>query len=142
MTTDPKEGGKQASELRLRYAAQLLKMRLKLGLTQGQASLLVGVHRTYVNKVESGKVNLSLDNLDKFLEVYLDEKGRVSSRARLASNLKAWRGDTYSQEALGLTFGIPRTSLSRIEQASATTSLDQVAVLAGKLGIDAAELLK
>lgn len=47
---------------------ELLKMkRTQIGLTQQQLADKLSADRQYINKIESGKINMSLDYLDRVL---------------------------------------------------------------------------
>lgn len=130
------------SPFRLTLAAVFVEQRNKHGLTQSQAAQLVGVHRTYVNKVEKGQVNINLDNLDKFLRAFLPTDDTSTVKARFANNIKAWRGKERSQEALAFLLDVPAQYIFRIEKGVVATTVDQVGAIAEKLGVDPMELLR
>ncbi len=130
------------SQLRLTLGALFLEQRNKQGLTQAQAAELVGVHRTYVNKVERGQVNINLDNLDKFFRAFLPDGNPNAIKTRFGNNIKAWRGESHSQESLALFLDIPVQYIFRVEKGVVTTAVDQVGAIAQKLGVDPMELLK
>jgi transcriptional regulator with XRE-family HTH domain len=130
-----------SGDLRHRYARRVHELRLKAGLTQQVLGTAVGLHRVYVGRVESGTVNFSLANLEKLLRV-LDSDGDPRPLSeRLATNLKNRRG-AMSQEAFASKLELPVLFISRLERQAVTTTIDQVARLAGKLGIDGEALLK
>jgi len=130
------------SHLRHRLGSIFLGRRVEMGLTQVEVAALVGVHRTYVNKVEKGQVNISLDNLEKFQKVLLPDGDSTPLRVRFANNLKLLRAERFSQETLAFHLGVPDRTISRIETASVSTSIDVVENFAFKLGLDPMQLLK
>jgi len=48
--------------------SKIKKLRLKLNLTQQVLADKLGVDRQYINKIESGKINMSLDYLDRIVK--------------------------------------------------------------------------
>lgn len=127
--------------LRHRYAALIRQLRTEAGLTQQALGGAVGLHRTYINHLESGAVNVSLDNLEKLLAYLAPDGDSRSLRVRLAQNLKSYRGGR-SQEALAAMLDLPVLFISRIERAAVSPSIDQVARLADKLAVTGESLLK
>jgi transcriptional regulator with XRE-family HTH domain len=128
-------------DLRRRYASRVQQLRSQAGLTQHALGEAVGMHRVYVGRFESGTVNFSLDNLQKLLQFLSPDGDPRDLTERLAANLKHLRGDT-SQEAFASSLELPVLLISRLERQAVTTTIDQVARLAGKLGIDGEDLLK
>lgn len=128
-------------ELRHRYAHRIYQLRVQAGLTQQAAGAAVGLHRVYIGRFESGTVNFSLDNLEKLLRLFEPDGDPRSLTERLASNLKQHRG-AMSQEAFASKLELPVLFISRLERQAVTTTIDQVARLAAKLGIDGEALLK
>ena len=60
----------------LKLGQRIKELRLKKGLSQEKFALLIDMDRTYYASVESGKRNISLNNIEKIangLEVSLDE---------------------------------------------------------------------
>ena len=140
MTSVVTESG-SPSDLRRRYAHRVHSFRIRAGLTQQAVGAAVGMHRVYVGRFESGAVNFSLDNLQKLLQFLAPDGDPRPLTERLASNLKKHRG-VMSQEAFASKLELPVLFISRIERQAVTTTIDQVARLAGKLGIEGEALLK
>lgn len=130
-----------SSDLRRRYAHCVHTLRLEAGLTQQAVGAAVGMHRVYVGRFESGAVNFSLDNLQKLLQFLAPDGDPRHFTERLAWNLRRLRGDT-SQEAFASKLELPVLFISRLERQAVTTTIDQVARLASKLGIEGEALLK
>ena len=51
--------------LRMRFAENMKRERVSLGLSQEKLAELAGLHRTYVSQVERGVTSISLDNVEK-----------------------------------------------------------------------------
>jgi len=51
--------------LRVRFAENMKRERLRQGLSQEKLAELAGLHRTYVSQVERGVTSISLDNVEK-----------------------------------------------------------------------------
>jgi len=49
--------------------ANIRKLRIKQGISQSQLSFETGLSREYINRVESGKCNISILNLQKISEI-------------------------------------------------------------------------
>jgi transcriptional regulator with XRE-family HTH domain len=130
-----------SGELRQRYAHRVHELRVRAGLTQQALGAAVGLHRVYVGRFESGVVNFSLANLEKLLQVLEPDDDVRPLTERLATNLKSHRG-AMSQEAFASKLELPVLFISRLERQAVTTTIDQVARLAGRLGIDGETLLK
>lgn len=52
-------------ELKLRLGTAIKESRKQLGLSQEKFALSIGMDRTYFASVESGKRNISLENIEK-----------------------------------------------------------------------------
>ena len=129
------------SDLRQRYAHRVQVLRMQAGLTQQALGAAVGMHRVYIGRFESGTVNFSLDNLQKLLHFLAPDGDPRDFTERLATNLKKHRGD-MSQEAFASQLELPVLLISRLERQAVTTTIDQVARLAEKLGVQGEALLK
>jgi transcriptional regulator with XRE-family HTH domain len=57
-----------ASSLRVLFAANVRRFRLRRGLSQEKLADLAGLHRTYVGSVERGERNISIDNVGRLAE--------------------------------------------------------------------------
>lgn len=130
-----------SGDLRHRYAHRLHELRLKAGLTQQALGTAAGLHRVYVGRVESGTVNFSLANLEKLLHVLEPDGDPRPLSERLATNLKKHRS-VMSQEAFASKLELPVLFISRLERQVVATTIDQVARVAEKLGINGEALLK
>lgn len=51
--------------LRMKFAENMKRERVSLGLSQEKLAELAGLHRTYVSQVERGVTSISLDNVEK-----------------------------------------------------------------------------
>lgn len=51
--------------IKKKFGARVRELRLKLGLSQEKFALLIDMDRTYLASVESGKRNISLENIYK-----------------------------------------------------------------------------
>lgn len=56
---------KQKPKLLLEFAARVREERHKLGLSQEEFAIRVGVHRTYIGMVERAEQNITLLNIEK-----------------------------------------------------------------------------
>ena len=128
-------------ELRRRYASLVCQLRTEAGLTQQAVGQAVGLHRVYISRFETGVVNISLNNLHKLLQFLAPDDDLRPLTVRLAENLKRRRAD-LSQEAFAAGLELPVLLISRLERAAVSTSIDQVARVAEKLGIEGEALLK
>lgn len=129
-----------SSQLRQHYARVVRELREKAGITQHALGNAAGVHRVYVNQVETATINFSIDSLDRLLKVLSPSLDKRSLRVRLAENLKVRRGE-LSQEAFATVLDVPVLYVSRVERFVVATSIDQIDRLADKLKIDGTELL-
>jgi transcriptional regulator with XRE-family HTH domain len=130
-----------ASDLRRRYAGRLHQLRLQAGLTQDALAKAVGLRRQYIGQVEAGAVNISLENLHKLLRFFAPDGNGRPLTERLAGNLKEIRGD-LAQETFASRLELPVLLISRLERQAVVTTIDQVARIASKLGIEGEELLE
>ena len=66
---------------RTRFAENMKRKRISLGLSQEKLAEMAGLHRTYVSQVERGVTSISLDNVEK-LAVALgqDEDSLLAAR--------------------------------------------------------------
>jgi ribosome-binding protein aMBF1 (putative translation factor) len=54
-----------SKSLRARFAENMKRERISLGLSQEKLAEMAGLHRTYVSQVERGVTSISLDNVEK-----------------------------------------------------------------------------
>lgn len=55
-------------EIKKRFGLRLKELRKKAGLSQEKFSLECGLDRTYIAGIESGKRNVSLENIEKIAQ--------------------------------------------------------------------------
>jgi transcriptional regulator with XRE-family HTH domain len=63
------KGEKSEPALREILAANVLRLRTEMGLSQEVLGAMSGMHRTYVSQVERCATNVSLDNLERLAKV-------------------------------------------------------------------------
>lgn len=87
------------SRLRLTFAANLKRVRLREGQSQESLAHEGGFARAYLTAVESGRSNVSLDNVDRIaralkvnpIELFLDPSRDDAERPEAASESSAQR---------------------------------------------------
>lgn len=113
-------------------------------MTQQQLAAKIGVSKSQVSNVESGKENLSVTTVEKFLLALIGEplvggrgslKSRVGDRVRRARKLKK-----LSRPALSALCEVPVSYISDVEHGAVATSLDQLQRVAQVLELNAAQL--
>jgi transcriptional regulator with XRE-family HTH domain len=57
-------------DLRKQVAENIRKVRVKRDITQEDAAEAIGFHYKYYQKIESGKVNLTLDSIQKICAAF------------------------------------------------------------------------
>lgn len=67
--------------LRIRFAENMKRERVRQGLSQEKLAELAGLHRTYVSQVERGVTSISLDNVEKLaVALGLDEESLLETQ--------------------------------------------------------------
>ena len=61
---------RKKKEILLKFGNKVRDERMKLGLSQEQLALRVGVHRTYVGMIERAEKNITLENIHKFAKAF------------------------------------------------------------------------
>jgi transcriptional regulator with XRE-family HTH domain len=51
--------------IKLKFGSTIKKLRTEKGISQEKLAELSGLHRTYIGSLESGKRNVSLENINK-----------------------------------------------------------------------------
>lgn len=131
--------------IRQRYARWLHELREAAGYTQQELARLLGVHRSLVSHIESGKRVISVDTLGQFRSVLLDsEKSTTSYRERVAKRVQSKRlaiSPRLSQEALSEKAGCSVGYVAKVEAAAVNTTIERVERLAHSLGVPVSQLL-
>ena len=84
--------------LRLRFATNLRRIRIQLGISQETLGDAAGLHRSHIGSVERGETNISIDNMErlaKSLHVEISELFEAESnggdRSFSLNPRRAWK---------------------------------------------------
>jgi transcriptional regulator with XRE-family HTH domain len=140
------------------FGKQFAKCREALGLNQHQLASLLGISRSSITQLESGRWNVELDTLIEFSEIMGFEIGfglkRVASNIKAAQGLQfphnpnmshreriGWRLKMHRkqkrlrQDGVVSELDISRTELSCIENGKRNTNVSRLASIAAALGL-------
>lgn len=67
--------------LRLRIARELVQLRKRKSISQGQLSMRSGLDLRYIKRIEAGEVNLTLKTLGRILEVLKGDMALLDTRS-------------------------------------------------------------
>jgi transcriptional regulator with XRE-family HTH domain len=134
------------SRFRVYHATRLQELRVAAGLSQPQLAALVGRHRTWVSKAESGLTNLSIDTVALIRTALVPGEGeKLPLRSRVGAKVAAIRNaqtPRMSQETLSMMAGCNLKYVAQLEQIRVGTSLDQLGKVVDFLGIDYDEIFE
>lgn len=146
------------TSLKESYASKIWLFRTAQGLSQAEFARIVGIDRTTVSQAELGKLNISIDLLERFWRVLshwdaqptpeLIAQLRVDEQPLLLKNklglrLRRIREEkNFTQEKLGPMMGFDQKMMGRIERGEHSTALDQVQRICDFLSVDAEEILE
>lgn len=127
------------------YANWVRNLRETAGYTQQTLAKNMGVHRSFVSHIESGKRAISVDTLGQFrLALITGEADRPPFRQRVGTRLQDARlnfSPRLSQEALSEMAGCSVGYVAKVENASVSTTVIRLERLASSLKIDISVLL-
>lgn len=135
---------KSNASLLVFYGTRLRELRISQGLPQTKVAELTGFKRQYVSQAESGKVNLSIDNLGRFLDHLVQVEGSaVPIRLRISINICSARTSLgWSQEHLSSVAGLWLGYVGSLERGLVNASLSKVEALAAALDVDGQWLIE
>jgi transcriptional regulator with XRE-family HTH domain len=127
------------------YANWVRNLRETAGYTQQALAKKMGVHRSFVSHIESGKRVISVDTIGQFrLALIVEEAEKSPYRQRVAARLQNARlkiSPRLSQEALAEMAGFSVGYVAKVENASVSTTVVRLERLASSLNIEISELL-
>lgn len=117
---------------RERCARFLRVERERQDISQEVLGVRAGFHRTYVSHMERAVQNMSLENVEKLMQVLgLQSDESPVALSCFAQNLREKRLEKgLSQEKLGEMAGVHRTYVSQAERAIVSISIDSIERLA------------
>ncbi|WP_373992104.1 helix-turn-helix domain-containing protein [Duganella sp. BuS-21] len=123
---------------------RLRELRAAQDISQIKLAELTGFLRQYVSQAESGKVNLSVDTLERFFQHLLPaDVTSVPIRLRLSGNVRSARASLgWSQEHLAGMAGVSLGYVGSLERGQVNASLSKIEALAGALKVEAQWLLE
>jgi len=134
---------KSKESLLVFYGMRLRELRAAQDISQIKLAELTGFLRQYVSQAESGKVNLSVDTLERFFEHLLPDVASVPIRLRLSNNVRSARASLeWSQEHLAGMAGVSLGYVGSVERGVVNASLSKIEALAGALKVEAQWLLE
>lgn len=135
---------KSKKSLLVFYGMRLRELRAAQDISQLKVAELTGFLRQYVSQAESGKINLSVDNLERFFEHLLPaDVTAVPIRMRLSNNILSSRASLdWSQEHLAGIAGVSLGYVGSLERGLVNASLSKIEALAGALQVEAQWLLE
>lgn len=135
MTTDT-----VPSPFRLHHVRLLRELRLKAQISQTDLAERLGRHRTWVNKMESGHENVSIESVSLLRSALIEEEADMAPLLqRIAGNITAARArlePKLSQEAVSAKAGCDLRFVGRLEIALSGGTLDSLGRVVDVLGLD------
>ena len=127
---------KQRIPLRETCAAHLKEARIQMGFSQMEVAKRAGIERSWYAKVESDRVNISLETLEKVRRVVETAPQPSSLVAEVGQRIRKARHERFSQEALSQAAGLNVFYVGRLERGVTNPGLDQIGAIASALGVD------
>lgn len=140
------QGEKEASgTLREVVAEDLRKLRKSLDVTQDELAKRLGITKGRVSQIELAKSNLSLNTVEQVVKALTGSQHEESAEfavmvAERVAVLRKRLG--ISQTALAEKSNLSRPTISRIERADGSTSIDQLEAVTRALTLKGRELLE
>lgn len=125
-----------APSLRRGFAAALQIRRAQLGLTQSELADAMEVKRAYLGALESCKVNVSIETVQRFRDLLWPDAPPLNLRQAIGKKIVQVRTGLLTQELLSdkTHFSVP--FISAVERGLSNTSLDQIDTLAAALSFN------
>jgi transcriptional regulator with XRE-family HTH domain len=125
-------------------ATDLRRLRNSFDITQGELAGRMGITKGRVSQIERAKTNLALDTVEQFVFALIGPQLKIAPTfaAQVSERVVRLRKKLgFSQEMLAERANLSRATISRIERADVSTSIDQLEAVGSALDLKGRELV-